>query len=161
MEFSKAFDVVKHKDLSDKLKLLDVNPYLTNWYHSFLHNRKQRVICNSHVADWKNVNRGTTQGSVSGPYLFSVFINDLDIIDDKGNTVIIKYADDSTIISPVTLKNNVIIDNSAMYVKTFLDWTSINGMKCNPSKCKEIIFRKKHSVNEVYTQISQIPQTFN
>ena len=158
MDFSKAFDVVKHSKLSEKLKSLSINPYLINWYHSFLYNRRQRVICNGYVAEWKQVNRGTTQGSVSGPYLFSIFINDLVINDDTGrSSVLVKYADDTTIISPVWQCNGGIIDNSSIYVKAFLNWTNLNGMACNTSKCKEISFRKKHN-NDVYSQINQIPQ---
>ena len=103
--------------------------------------------------------KGTTQWSVSGPYLFSIFIDDLNIKDPKGNTVLVKYADDSTIISPVIHKDNVDIDHSARYVESFLDWTSNNGMKCNTSKCKEIIFRKKQSLNNTFSIVSQIPQT--
>jgi hypothetical protein len=43
MDFSKAFDFVKHNLLSDKLKQLPLNPYIVNWYHSFLSGRQQRV----------------------------------------------------------------------------------------------------------------------
>ena len=102
--------------------------------------------------------KGTTQWSVSGPYLFSIFIDDLNIKDPKGNTVLVKYADDSTIISPVIHKDNVDIDHSARYVESFLDWTSNNGMKCNTSKCKEIIFRKKQSLDYTFSIVSKISQ---
>ena len=46
----------------------------TNWYLNFLKDRKQRVCCNNFECDWKPVNQGTTQGSVSGPYLFNIFL---------------------------------------------------------------------------------------
>ena len=45
-----------------------------NWYHSFLHERQQRVSSSNHVCTWKAVNKGTTQGSFSGPCLFNVFV---------------------------------------------------------------------------------------
>ena len=65
-----------------------------------MRDRKQRVIFGSSVCNWKTVNKGTTQGSVSGPYLFNIFLNDLEI--KLGNeTLGFKYADDCTIIAPV------------------------------------------------------------
>ena len=78
MDFSKALDRVKHNLLIEKLTQSPLNPYIVNWYVSFLSDRKQRVVCHT-VCDWKYVNRGTTQGSVSGPYLFNLFLNDLDV----------------------------------------------------------------------------------
>ena len=52
------------------------------------------------LGHWKSVNRGTTQGSVSGPYLFNIFLNDLEIFFN-GCPVLFKYADDSTIVSTI------------------------------------------------------------
>ena len=54
-----------------------LNPYIFNWYLSFLTDKTQRVVCNSIICDWIGVNKGTTEGSVSGPYLFNMFVNDL------------------------------------------------------------------------------------
>ena len=65
--------------LAEKLKSLPINPHIINWWLGFLRDRKQRVIFCSSVCDWKTVNKGTTQGSVSGPYLFNIFLNDLEI----------------------------------------------------------------------------------
>ena len=79
MDFGKAFDFVYHTILSAKLKQLPLNPYITNWYQSFLYARQQRVVSYNFLGHWKSANRGTTQGSVSGPYLFNIFLNDLEI----------------------------------------------------------------------------------
>ena len=52
---------------------------MINWYLSFLKNRQQRVVHNNFYGEWKLVDKGTTQGSVSGPYLYNVFMNDLEL----------------------------------------------------------------------------------
>ena len=61
------------------LKNLPLNQYITNWYLNFLKDTKQRVSCNNFECDWKPVNKWTTPGSVSGRYLFNIFLNDLNI----------------------------------------------------------------------------------
>ena len=102
MDFSKAFDNVRHFLLRQKLKALNLNPYLINWYLSFLKNRKQRLVFRGKVFRWHCVNNSTTQGSVSGPYLFNLFINDLNI-DSNPMTHLIKYADGTTIQVKITV----------------------------------------------------------
>ena len=65
------------------LKKLPLNQYITNWYLNVLKDTKQTVSCNNFECDWKPVNKWTTQGSVSGPYLFNIFLNDLNITLDN------------------------------------------------------------------------------
>ena len=155
MDFNKAFDSVKHNLLSAKLKRLPLNPYIINWYHSFLSNRQQRISVSGHSCNWVYVNKGTTQGSVRGPYLFNVFLNDLEVFMND-TPVLFKYADDSTIVAPVWKDS----DTSADLVNQFLSWSINNQMLCNPSKCKELMFRKKESsgTRHQYAPINNIPQ---
>ena len=80
MDFRKAFDSVRHELLSNKLNLFLLSAYIINWYHSFLYNRQQRIVCNKYLREWRGVNKGTTQGSVSGSYLFNVFLNQMTLI---------------------------------------------------------------------------------
>ena len=155
MDLSKAFDSVKHELLTRKLKSLQLNPYIINLYLSFLKGRKQRICYNIISCNWKCVNQGTTQGSVSGPYLFNIFINDLEIYLDT-LPVLFKYADDSNIIAPVWKDR----DMSEALVTQFLDWTERNRMLCNPSKCKEITVLKKGN-HELYPPIFGIPSCTN
>ena len=97
--------------------------------------------------------QGTTQGSVSGPYLFIVFLNDLDVTFNS-QSCIVKYADDSTIISPVY--NNC--DISSDLVNQFLGWTNDNAMSCNPSKCKELVICKKGVDGGSFEPVAGIPK---
>ena len=100
--------------------------------------------------DWKPVNKGTTQGSVSGPYLSNIFLNDLNIT--LGNhDALFKYADDSTIIAPVWKE----VDYSDQLVSQFLDWTNINGVSCNPCKSKELTIKKRGN-RDLYSPIGKI-----
>ena len=154
MDFSKAFDSAKHDLLSVKLKQLGLSPYITNWYLSFLEGRKQRLLYDGFVGQWKDVNKGTTQGSVSVPHLFTIFLNDLEI-SLNGKDILFKYADDTSIVSPVWKKQ----DNSVDIVRTFMEWSEKNCMSSNNKKCKELVMRKKSCTN-VFTPVFSIPQTW-
>ena len=93
------------------------------------------------------------QGSVRGPYLFNVFLNDLEI--KLGSTpALFKYADDSIIISPVWKGGN---DTSSDLVEAFLTWANCNSMSCNPNKCKELVIKKKGN-STFYPVVRNIPQ---
>ena len=116
-----------------------------------MRDRKQRVIFGSSVCNWKSVNKGTTQGSVSGPYLFNIFLNDLEI--KLGNEALgFKYADDCTIIAPVYDD----IDHSADLINQFVRWAGQNRMNSNSTKCKELIMYKKR-MNIIRKKITKSP----
>ena len=100
----------------------------------------------------KKINRGTTQGSVSCPYLLNIFINDLELV--LGNQpALFKYADDSSIIVPNWSNGLCRTD----LVGEFLTWTNNNKIVCNPVKCKELVFRKSN-YNDNIVQIHNIQQ---
>ena len=93
-------------------------------------------MLNNVVTKWKCVNRGTTQGSVSGPYLFNVFLNDL-LLDEQQSASLIKYVDDCTVVIPVYRGMR---DESGKALDSFLHWPKINNMNCKTDKCKEVSF---------------------
>ena len=132
MDFSKAFDNVRHHLLAEKLKNSPLSPHLVNWYLNFLSDRKQRVLCNGMVCEWREVNKGTTQGSVSGPYLFNIFLNDLHPTG-LDNVSLTKFADDSSLLITVNEQS----DNSEPALSQFLNWTQLNDMKWNTLSVKK------------------------
>ena len=96
MDCSKAFDttcgeVEDHPPQSEVGELV---------FLSFLVDHKQRVLCNGVTCEWKEVNKGTTQGSERGPYLLNIFLNDLEI-EGLNDESLLKSADDSTLIITV------------------------------------------------------------
>ena len=140
-DFSKAFDSVPHDILCSKLKTLDINPYVTNWIISFLQNRKQRVVVDAIVTDYVNINRGVPQGTVLGPILFSIMVNDIKAILPNQN-LLVKYADDLTLSIPVkSLANNGNL--AAEEVRSIVAWTSANRMQLNFKKTWEMLLRGK------------------
>ena len=77
LDFAKAFDRVSHQRLLTKLYNIGIRGNLMNWIKDFLKGREQRVVVNNEYSDWASVVSGIPQGSVLGPSIFTIFINDI------------------------------------------------------------------------------------
>jgi hypothetical protein len=131
LDFQKAFDKVPHKRLIIKLKAHGIRGDVLRWIENWLKNRKQRVVINGKASHWNNVTSGVPQGSVLGPVLFLIYINDIDL---DLTCIISKFADDTKIANTVT---NV---NQAVEMQNNLDklanWAKTWQMRFNTDKCK-------------------------
>ena len=103
LDISKAFDKVWHDGLIFKLKQNGISGNLLNLLSNFLRNRKQRVVLNGQNSSWDDVNVGVPQGSILGPLLFSIYINDL--ADGLSNAKL--FADDTSLFSVVHSVNTI------------------------------------------------------
>ena len=133
LDFCKAFDKVPHKRLLKKLHGYGIRGKILNWIKEFFSAREQRVIVNGSQSSWKDVTSGIPPGSVLGPVLFLVFINDLpDVIK-----VLIKlFADDAKIYAVVS--NQIIETRVQNSLNCAANWANIWRMLFNIIKCHHL-----------------------
>ena len=147
LDFSKAFDVVPHKRLLHKLDFYGIRGQSHQWIRSFLQNRSQRVVVDGEQSTSAPVTSGVPQGSVLGPILFLVFINDMpECVKSRARL----FADDSIVYRNINSKDDctALQDDLDALHKWEMEW----GMHFNPSKCNIItVTRKKSPINCTYS----------
>ena len=136
IDFKKAFDLVDHSLLLKKLEHYKLSNDTMSWFASYLSSRKQKVSLNNIRSDDEIITDGVPQGSILGPLLFLMFINDLPLYTDSVNTDF--YADDTTLyISGETLE--IIERNLQVALDCLAKWCKCNGMVINTTKTKVML----------------------
>ena len=147
VDFRKAFDLVYHKILLKKLKCYKCNNSCLSWFESYLQNRTQRVSLNDNLSEAADVIHGVPQGSILGPLLFLLFINDLPLYLQNTFTIVDLYADDTTIYFSNADKL-VLEKNLQSSLNCLKKWCRENGMILNIDKTKVMLIasRQKRTV---------------
>ena len=138
-DISKAFDRVWHVGLLHKLKASGVTGEILDWFKHYLSDRKQRVVLPGAISDWVFIRAGVPQGSILGPLLFLIYIND--IVTDIGSNIRL-FADDTSLYivvdDPITAANciNTDLDKISRWAATWL-------VSFNPAKTESLLISRK------------------
>ena len=153
LDFSKAFDVVNHSLLLKKLSIYLPNSNCINFFKSYLTERCQYVYTNCEKSETKLISSGVPQGSILGPLLFCLYINDLPLKTNDGTTTNDMFADDSSLYTS-DKQLSVVQSNLQMCLNNVLTWCKNNHMILNPLKSKcMIIATRQRNLNDAELSI--------
>jgi len=139
IDFQKAFDTVDHDILIRKLFILGFRGPVRCWLRSYLTDRRQCVSVNGTRSRLLNVRRGVPQGSILGPLLFNLYINDMHAATELN---VIHYADDTTVFK-TGVNVPTLVDNLNVEMKKLDDWLCANRLSLNIAKSKVMVFTKR------------------
>jgi len=131
LDFAKAFDTVPHKRLLCKLKAYGISGQLLSWIEDFLSNRKQRVNINGNSSGYCDVVSGVPQGSILGPLLFVIYIND---VPDNVKSSCYLFADDTKLYNVIRSEDDQKQLQSDIFA--LCKWSSEWMLRFNVQKCK-------------------------
>lgn len=150
LDFAKAFDTVNHDILIQKLKHYGIRGPAYEWFKSYLSNRKQCICIGDQCSDLALIKHGVPQGSVLGPLLFLLYINDI-----TASSSLLKFflfADDTCLFFSHKSKDSLVTIVNDELAK-ISEWLTANKLSLNTSKSNVLIFRPKNASNKLDTQI--------
>ena len=135
-DLSKAFDCLNHDLLIAKFEAYGFNTQALIFIQDYLSNRSQRTKINSEYSSYRDIKYGVPQGSILGPLLFNIFLNDIFFFVNDSN--ITNYADDNT---PYAAEDSVekLLETLERETNIVIEWFKVNEMKSNSDKCHLII----------------------
>ena len=147
LDMSKAFDRINHKRLMEKLANSGIGGNLLNWFRSYLTDRRQRVTVLGVTSKQLPVYSGVPQGSILGPALFLLYVNDL--LEAPTSSRAVMFADDTKLFS--TIKSHYDVTALQNDLGTLEHWSTVSGLSFNQSKCKhQTLTQKKVPVTSSY-----------
>ena len=149
IDLSKAFDTIDHNILLYKLNNIGIRGVTHRLFQSYLCNRTQSVYCNKKYSQIQHISQGVPQGSILGPILFLVYINDIINASTKIDFTI--YADDTTLLMKDT--NILTLHEIVTTELNNIDlWIKSNNLKLNVNKTSYIFFQNR-SINHVFPNL--------
>ena len=145
LDISKAFDKVWHDGLIFKLKQNGISGNLLKLFENYLHNRKERVVLNGSFSDYSIIESGVPQGSVLGPLLFLIYINDLER-NIKSN---IKFFADDTMLFSIVKDAVISSDDLNHDLDIICHWAHQWKMEFNPEPTKQSYFLARNLVHTI------------
>jgi len=146
-DYQKAFDTVPHEKLLHKLSQYGIEQSIIKWICAFLTGRKQRVNVNGSCSHWSDVVSGIPQGSVLGPLLVVLYVNDIPNLLN-GGTSILMFADDTKLYRQI--KTDVDAKSLQEDVTKLENWSNKWQLKFHPAKCKTMCVNSKDRVPNNY-----------
>ena len=148
-DFKKAFDSVPHRILLQKLTFLGLDSYVISWVHDYLCGRTQSVVVDGAESDVASVLSGVPQGSVLGPLLFLIYINDLPGAALHPSAIINLFADDVLLYHYVSKPSDYLTVQAS--INCIQQWSSDHYLCLNALKCKYmLISRKKQPLQPIH-----------
>ncbi len=144
IDFSRAFDMVDHDILLHKLQHYGIRGVANQWFKSYLKDRSQYVYINGKISSQQKLKYSVPQGSILGPLLFIIYINDLPKINHLVRFIL--YADDANII----ITGETLAEVESVYSilsKALMEWVSSNGLLLNVKKTKYMIFTNRRNLD--------------
>ena len=149
----KAFDSVPHATLVSKLQSRGLNDFLLRWICDYLRGREQRVVLNGVSSRPRSVLSGVPQGSVLGPLLFILYINDL--ADLQLGSKMVVYADD--ILLYRSIETNADYNLMQEDVTSIEQWMTDNSLTLNATKCKQMLITRSKTYHHPQLYLSGQP----
>ena len=146
LDISKAFDTLNHEILLNKLNNIGVRGPVLDLLKSYLSNRKQLVYCNNSFSEYKIIKQGVPQGSILGPILFLIYIND--IVNSSCNAHFTLYADDTcfTVSDPDI---NVLHAKLSRELNNVYKWIKVNRLMLNIKKTHVMLFQNRSLAHDL------------